>query len=120
MTMSIDLLAVPDFIAGFIYGFTSENHMRELEMCYNGGTDLLDDVQIALTDIKDGAFLHGLEDIGHVLNHVPDTIANCKNIDDDLAGIEAWASIFKEPVKLAEEAGKNWLVHQRKIKADIA
>ena len=38
---------------------------------------------------------------------------------DDWAAIQAWATIFTEPTKLAETVGKNWLLHKRTIKADI-
>lgn len=32
-----DVLAVPDFVAGLIYGFTGDNDLAELEACYQGG-----------------------------------------------------------------------------------
>ena len=38
---------------------------------------------------------------------------------DDWAAIQAWATIFTEPTKLAETVGKNWLLHKRTIKEDI-
>jgi hypothetical protein len=30
------LMMVPDFIAGFFYGFTEVNNLTEIESCYNG------------------------------------------------------------------------------------
>ena len=41
-------------------------------------------------------------------------------MDDDIAAIESWATIFTKPEKLAETVGKNWLLHRRTIKADLA
>ena len=41
--VAIDLMAVPDFIAGFIYGFTGENHLIEIEQCYQSGSGIVDD-----------------------------------------------------------------------------
>jgi len=41
-------------------------------------------------------------------------------MDDDIAAIEAWAQIFKQPKKLAETASKHWLFHGTAIKKDIA
>ena len=29
--------AIPDFIAGLIYGFTGDNDLEEIEACYSGG-----------------------------------------------------------------------------------
>jgi hypothetical protein len=31
-----DPLAVPDFVAGMIYGFTGDNQLTEIEACFNG------------------------------------------------------------------------------------
>lgn len=38
---------------------------------------------------------------------------------DDWQRIEEWATIFSEPTKLAEVAGKNWLLHHNRIERDI-
>jgi len=34
---AMDAMAVPDFIAGFIFGLTGDNHLEEIEQCYTGG-----------------------------------------------------------------------------------
>ena len=34
---AFDAMAVPDFVAGFIYGMTGDNHLSEIEACYQGG-----------------------------------------------------------------------------------
>ena len=41
-------------------------------------------------------------------------------MDGDIAAIESWATIFTKPTELAETVGKNWLLHRRTIKADLA
>jgi len=41
-------------------------------------------------------------------------------MDSDLAEIKAWAEIFTEPSTLIKKASKNWLLHKKKVKADIA
>jgi hypothetical protein len=33
---AFDLLAIPDYTAGFIYGMTGANHLEEIENCYSG------------------------------------------------------------------------------------
>ena len=42
--VGMDVMAVPDFIAGFMYGMVGFNHMEEIENCYNGTMDVVDDV----------------------------------------------------------------------------
>jgi hypothetical protein len=33
-TLGFSAMEIPDFIAGLMYGFTSENHLTEIETCY--------------------------------------------------------------------------------------
>ena len=42
--LTFDVLAVPEFVAGFIYGMTGDNHLEEIETCMQGGEDLIADV----------------------------------------------------------------------------
>ena len=118
--VTLDPVAIPDWVAGFIYGLTGDNHLVEIEQCYNGGEGLVDDAKTALSDIKSGQYLKGAEAIGQVVNEFPDALANCENMDDDIAAIENWAQIFTTPKLLAKKASKNWLLHHRIIKEDIA
>jgi len=36
-----DVMSVPDYVSGFIYGMTGDNHLTEIEACYNGGSDVV-------------------------------------------------------------------------------
>ena len=44
LAVTLDAIAIPDFIAGFMFGYTGENHLVEIEQCYSGGDNLLMDV----------------------------------------------------------------------------
>lgn len=39
MLANIDMpvMAIPDFIAGFMFGMTGDNNLEEIEACYQGG-----------------------------------------------------------------------------------
>ena len=41
--VELDAMAVPDFVAGFIFGLTGDNHLAEIEQCYSGGQDIVND-----------------------------------------------------------------------------
>merc|ERR1712032_1737141 len=82
--LQLDILGVPEFAAGFLYGMVGDNHLEEF------------------------------------LFHFQEDVAPCKNVSDDVAAIQQWAQIFKEPTTLVETLGKHWLLHQRQIKKDIA
>lgn len=40
---AFDVMAAPDFVAGFIYGMTGDNHLTEIEACYTGGEQIVKD-----------------------------------------------------------------------------
>jgi hypothetical protein len=75
---------------------------------------------VAISDIKEGKYIDGVKEIGTIVNLFPTAFSNCQNMDDDFAEIEAWAQIFTEPTTLIKKASKNWLLHKKKVKADIA
>ena len=118
--VDIDAMAVPDFIAGVIFGLTGDNHLDEIRTCYQGGDTIVNDAKIALDDMKHGSYLQAVQEVGDIINQFPTALTNCKNMDDDFAEIEDWAKIFTKPVSLVTEASKNWLLHHKKVKADIA
>jgi len=88
---AFDAIAVPDFISGFIYGMTGDNHLTEIEACYQGGSKIIADSHAALTDFKAGDWFKGLKDAGVVWNDLGSAMTSCKGMDDDIAKIEAWA-----------------------------
>ena len=118
--VDLDLMAVPDFVAGFMYGMTGNNHLTEIESCFKGGQTLAGDAQAALNDIKHGNFIQGLKDFGTIIWDLPDGFSACTGMDDDIAAIEQWAEIFKQPVKLINTVTSHMLASGDEIKADIA
>ena len=116
----IEAMSVPDFVAGFVYGMTGDNHLSEIEACYDGSTEVIADVQKAVEKIESGSYISGFAEIGVIINKFPSTLTTCKNMDTDIAAIESWATIFTEPKELAETLSKNWLLHRKTIKADLS
>ncbi len=117
---AFDAMAVPDFVAGFIYGMTGDNHLTEIEACYQGGQQVVTDAQTAVADFKNGDWFKGIKDAGTAWNEIGSAMTTCSGMDDDIAAIEAWANIFTQPVELSETVAKRWLLHGRQIKKDIA
>eukprot|EP00354_Favella_ehrenbergii_P003814 CAMPEP_0170455760 /NCGR_PEP_ID=MMETSP0123-20130129/3613_1 /TAXON_ID=182087 /ORGANISM="Favella ehrenbergii, Strain Fehren 1" /LENGTH=479 /DNA_ID=CAMNT_0010718997 /DNA_START=15 /DNA_END=1454 /DNA_ORIENTATION=+ len=118
--LPLPLNAIPDFIAGLIFGFTGDNHLDELRTCVTDADALVQDATVVISDIKELHLVQSAKDIGKVIWQLPEAVAGCTGMDDDIAAIEAWAQIFKQPKKLAETASKHWLFHGTAIKKDIA
>jgi hypothetical protein len=117
---AFDVMSVPDFVAGFMYGMTGNSHLTEIESCYQGGEKVVTDSEIAFNDFKSGNWFKGIKEAGTVWNEVGSSMTTCKGMDEDIAEIEAWAGIFKQPATLSKTVAKHWLFHSKEIKADIA
>ena len=117
---AFDAMAVPDFVAGFIYGMTGDNHLTEIEACYQGGEQIATDSEAAVADFKSGNFFKGIKDAGTVWNEVGSAMTTCEGMSDDITAIESWAKIFTEPTTLASTVAKHWLFHGSEIKADFS
>ena len=116
-------MSIPDFVAGFVFGMTAENHLTEVEDCFTGGELMASEIKSGIADIKKGGWendLQGIIEFGLVALQIPQSLHTCESMDEDIAAIESWASIFKNPKELAETVSKSLLFHRKEIKADIA
>lgn len=80
---------------------------------------LVKEAQTVIGDIKELHLIQSAKDIGKVIWELPDAVSGCTGMDDDIAAIEKWAAIFKEPTKLTKIVTKNWLFHGDDIKVEI-
>jgi len=117
------LLAVPKILAGFMYGMTTDNHLLEIEACYDGAKFMVPEVETAIKDFKHGGkdweAQAGLQ-LGIVALQIPKALKTCKNMQDDIAAIEKWATIFTDIPALTKKVTKNFALHPVQSKADIA
>ena len=116
---AFDVMSVPDFVAGFMFAMTGNNHLSEIEACYQGGDKVVTDTQLAIGDFKAGNYFKAIQDAGIVWNEVGSAMTTCKGMDEDVAEIENWAKIFTQPATLSKTVAKNWLFHGRQIRKDI-
>ena len=111
-----DAIAVPDFIAGFIYGLTGDNKLTKIEACYQGGDTVVTDAQTALADIKAGHLINGAKEFVTVSNDVKLALSNCENMDDDFAEIGAWLKSFEDVGHLTKTVTKTGFFTRSKLK----
>ncbi len=114
-------MAVPDFVAGMIYGFTGDNELPEIETCFDGSVALVQSAEQLLADLEAENWVHAIVDYTNFATQLKDSVHNCSGaaLEEDFAAIAAWVEIFTEPTKLAETVTMNWFLHQRGIKKDI-
>ena len=118
--LELDIKSVPEFAAGFLYGMVGDNHLAEFQTCMTSSDQLMPYAEAFLTDLESFKIIAAFENFEKFLFHFQEDVAPCKNVSDDVAAIEQWAAIFKEPTTLVETLAKHWLIHQKAIKKDIA
>ena len=93
-------MAIPDFVAGFVYGMTGNNNLTEIEACYQGGELVGQEIEQGIADIKLGGTDHDIQaalEFALAATQIPLSLKTCENMGDDIQAIEDWASIFKNP-----------------------
>ena len=80
------------------------------------------EIEAGITDIKKGGTDNDIQaglQFALAVTQIPQALNTCKGMGDDLAAIESWASIFKDPAKLAKKLALHYAMHKSEIKADI-
>jgi hypothetical protein len=121
--VDISAMAIPDFVAGFVFGMTGDNKLTEIEACYQGGELMAQEIETGIADIKLGGVDNDIQaglQFALAALQIPQALSTCENMGDDLSAIEDWASIFKNPSKLATKVGLHYATHKTAVKADIS
>jgi len=56
MELSLPLTAVPDFVAGFVYGMVGDNKLTEIEACFQGVEIMEPEIEAGIADLKKGGW----------------------------------------------------------------
>ena len=121
--VDISALAIPDFVAGFVYGLTGDNNLQEIEACYQGGEVMATEIEAGIADIKIGGTDHDIQaglQFALAATQIPVALNTCEGMTDDINAIEQWASIFKDPAKLAQKLALHYARHKSEIQGDIS
>jgi len=119
---NVGVMSAADFVAGFLYGMTTENHLTEIEACFQGGELMVSEIEAGVADFKKGGWdndVQGILEFGLAILQIPQALGTCRGMDEDMAAIKTWASIFKDPARLAATISKHMLFHKSDIEADI-
>lgn len=118
--LELDLLMLPELAAGFVYGMVGDNNLTEMESCYAGVTPLYGFLEHALADLENFHIFAAIKQLEAFVFHFQQDVAPCEHMSDDVAAIEAWAQVFKQPKSLAVNVSKHYMFHKKAVKADIA
>ena len=120
--MALPIKDVEHFVAGLIFGLVNHNDFPYIETCLQDAKTLDEEITQALADFakKDiYSILDGVKLIGKALTELPQDLGQCKEMQNDLKLIEAWAVIFKHPLALARTLSSNVWKHLPEIYTDV-
>ena len=110
--MGSNALAVPDFVAGFVFGLTNDNHLHEVERCFHGSQTLIDEVVASVADFGTKNYIGALTNVGKTVTAFPDVMSTCENMDNNIDDIRMWSEIFTQPPVLIKTLTANWGSHR--------
>ena len=99
--------------------FLSDGDLPEIDSCYAGTSDLTQYVEEIIYDIENIKIFEALEAIELFIFHFQLDLQPCMHMSEDIQAIKDWAMIFTDVTKLIETVTEHYLLHGRKIKADI-
>ena len=117
-----NIASVEEFVGGLMYGLLQKDDLPEIKLCLQNEQKLESEIETAIADFEKKDFkdiLAGVKVVGEIIQELPTDLADCKNIQDDVQKIEAWAKIFVEPAKLLPVLSENILKNWRTISQDV-
>ena len=117
------ITGIADFVAGFVFGMTADNHLTEVQACFTGGELMYHEVETGISRIHQGGWDNDVQaafEFGLVALQVPQALHTCESMGDDLSAIKSWASVFTNPQSLVAHVSKHYLLHKSEIKSDIS
>jgi len=100
------------FVAGFIYEFTGDNQLTEIENCYHGSQNIIVDLENEIQLLEDGDMIKAAKLMVQIKQELQDGVETCEpGVKQDVAEILQWASIFECPAELGITVAKHLLLH---------
>ena len=119
---AFDVNQAEQLLAGLIYGLIQKDDLAQIQVCLTDAEKVDEELSEAVTDFMKGDvtdIIKGVEMIGTVLQQLPTDLADCQNMQGDIARIEKWAAIFTDPKALVETVTTNLIKNFQVILGDI-
>ena len=112
-----------NFLGGLVMGLIQKDDLAYIMLCLKDGESLEKNMDAAIADFEKGdtqGIIDGIEQIGVILQALPQDLGDCKEMQSDLDRIEKWAQIFQDPTELVKTVTANVLKHHKAIMQDIS
>lgn len=113
---------VAHFVDGLLDGLVQENNFDKIKVCLKDQEVLAPELKEVIDSLKKKDIIdiiHAVTVVGQMLTTVDKDLSDCAGMLPDLLRIRAWATIFKDPIKLFRVVFANSLANIDKIHGDI-
>ena len=121
MQLKLSANDVAKFIEGLLYGILTEE-FKDLEKCFVESESFENDIVTAVKDFEKKTFdgvKDGLEEVGKAVELIPSLLKDCAQVKADLSALIKMAEIFRHPLSLIFNIGKNLIVNGKDILSKI-
>ena len=107
------------FVDGFLRGSLAQDIGR-VDDCLTDGDKIVADVESIIKDVESGFDLLSLiTDIGAILQDIPNSITNCKELPDTVkTTYKGWLKKIKNPITIAQIVFKALSTYKNQLKTD--
>merc|ERR1712226_1264017 len=96
--------------------------LSKIEVCLKDGQALEPEIEKVIDDFEKGDItdiIAGIEEVGVILQQLPQYLGDCEGMQTDIARIEKWAQIFTSPAALLAALEKNIPQNVSTIEQDV-
>ena len=120
---AFNIKEVEQFVGGLVFGFVQEDDLTKIQTCLKDAQTVDEEMTQAIADImkKDlQDIVKGIEEMATVVGQLTGDLNDCKGMETDIARIEKWAAIFKNPKELIQVLFTNVIKNIKNIETDIS
>lgn len=120
---AVNLPDAEEFVAGMIMGLIQKDDLKNIQQCMTDGDTVEKEITQAVSDIEKGDIsdiIAGVQILGTLVQQLPADLQHCKGMQADLARIEKWAEIFKNPTQLIQTLTTNVIKNFGEITGDVS
>jgi hypothetical protein len=120
MNIPFGQAAVPEFMAGFMFGMTGvQDNWNELKTCFQNTHQFYQELGNAWSHYKQEDYYEASEDMATIFEMLPSETTHCTDLIGFTTSVLAWGRIWKSKHELTELVGQNYAIHEDGIKTAI-
>ena len=106
-------------LAGIVNGVIQQEHLTEIQACLKDGETEASTSYHAFEDLLHKQWVTGFKELLGVVEGLPKLMTDCTTLQDDIATLESWATVFAHPADLENVIKTNVTHNLLKLTRDL-